>query len=65
MGQYQNPEWDILETMNKYGGSFIQQLARCYAAADLNNQVKLQTAFKDEFLKYDKMTTQVKQNANT
>jgi hypothetical protein len=65
MGQYLNPEWEILEAMEKYGGNFIQQLARLYRAADMENKRKLTSTFENYFQKYDEVATQVHKNANT
>ncbi len=42
-----------LENMRKYGGSFVQQLARLWFVADQGNRDKLEAAFSDIFDKYE------------
>jgi hypothetical protein len=46
-------EWEILEAMEMYGGSFVQQLARLYRAADADNRQTLAASFAKYFTKYD------------
>jgi hypothetical protein len=50
---YKTSDWDILEAMTKYGGSFVKQLAILYRLADPNNKKKLENTFGDFFRKYD------------
>lgn len=35
----------VIEAMEEYGGSFVQQLARLYRVADLENRIKIRTVF--------------------
>lgn len=44
-----------LENMRKYGGSFVQQLARLWFVADQGNRDKLEAAFGDIFDRYENM----------
>ena len=43
---------DIIENMEKYGGSFVNALAECARRADPFNLDKLTDAFWDYFVKY-------------
>lgn len=56
--QYKSLEWEILDTMRDYGGSFIKKLAELYHLADRENQRLLESAFRDYFIKYDEMTVE-------
>ena len=58
MGEYRCSEYEILEAMTRYGGSFVQQLAVLYRLADMNNKAKLATTFREYFVKYDEMAAQ-------
>jgi len=44
-----------LDAMQRYGGSFVQQLARLYLVADPDNREKLQQTFWATFVKYAQM----------
>jgi len=50
----------ILETMERYGGSFVQQLARLFRLGDERNRQRLAETFSDYFQQYDKMTDHIK-----
>lgn len=41
-----------LENMDKYGGSFVKQLAILYRYADHGNKAKLEATFREYFEKY-------------
>ena len=43
-----------LDSMNRFGGSFIASLAHCYSLADPDNQTILYNAFESTFIKYAK-----------
>ena len=60
MGEYKNLEHEIIQTMQRFGGSFVRNFAVCYQSADLTNRAKLQVAFADLFLQYDDLTTAAK-----
>lgn len=45
----------IVETMEQYGGSFIQALAVCFRRADPINFMKLQLEFTDYWRQYASM----------
>jgi hypothetical protein len=53
--KYKTSDWDIMEAMTKYGGSFVKQLAVLYRLADPNNKHKLEIIFNDFFHKYDEL----------
>lgn len=55
--QWVNSEWDILEAMYQYGGSFVKQLSVLYRMGDLENKRKLAEAFEHYFKQYDEMAT--------
>ena len=48
-------EMNVVDTMEKYGGSFVKALAICFRHADRNNFIKLQTAFVEYWEQYFKM----------
>lgn len=52
-------DYDVLETMSRYGGGFVQALARCYRAADMDNRKRLREAFAAEFDRYKQMTDEL------
>lgn len=43
---------DVVNNMDKYGGSFVQSLAACYYTADPFNKRRLLAAFFEYFIKY-------------
>lgn len=47
-----NLRLDIIENMQKYGGSFVKALADCFLRADPINRVKLAESFTDYIIKY-------------
>lgn len=48
----ENEEWETLETMQFYGGSFVEQLVELYRRGDPINKMKLINTFKDYFDEY-------------
>lgn len=42
----------IIEMMEKYGGSFVKALAECYRRADPINARKLENTFREYFDEY-------------
>ena len=45
-------EFDTVENMNKYGGSFVKALAECFHHADCINKDKLIKAFPEYWKQY-------------
>ena len=54
-------EFEVVETMTKYGGSFVKALAECYHRADNNNFIKLKIAFPEYWKQYEEMSKYWKQ----
>lgn len=48
-------EFEIIETMRKYGGGFVQALAECFMRADHINFAKLRLAFDNYWTQYKDM----------
>ncbi len=46
-------EYDVVEKMKKYGGSFIKALAQCFQHADEANFEKLKNVFLDDWEHYE------------
>ena len=46
---------EVLEKMERFGGSFVKQLATLYRLADMENKTKLENCFKEIFERYEKM----------
>ena len=44
-----------ISNMQKYGGSFVNQLAMLWLVADQGNRDKLEAAFGDIFDRYEKL----------
>lgn len=55
--------YDIVEAMETYGGSFVQALAKCFLHADYQNFSKLKKAFPEYWNEYAEMAQ--KQNETT
>jgi hypothetical protein len=49
-------EFEIVERMGKFGGSFVQSLAGCFYRADRNNIERLKKAFPEYWLEYKNLT---------
>lgn len=52
----ENEEFRIVETMEKYGGSFVKALAECFHRADPINFKKLKNAFSEYWKEYEEMS---------
>jgi hypothetical protein len=48
-------DMDVVDTMEKYGGSFVQALAVCFRRADANNLAKLKATFAEYWQQYEEM----------
>jgi hypothetical protein len=55
-------DYDTIQAMLKYGGSFIVALAKAWQAADLENQRKLKHAFPEYWSQYKEMVEQEKRS---
>ena len=45
-------DWEIVEAMRRYGGSFVQALAVCVQRADPENLQRLKAAFPELWAEY-------------
>jgi pyruvate/2-oxoacid:ferredoxin oxidoreductase beta subunit len=52
-----NENYEVIEAMEKFGGSFIQALAQCYNTADQINFIKLRDAFPEYWEEFKKMAS--------
>jgi hypothetical protein len=52
-----NDDAEVIEAMQRFGGSFTQQLARLYQVADAVNRARLRDAFPDYWTSYRRMVT--------
>lgn len=50
-------EYEVLEAMEAYGGSFVVALAQCFRRADPINFKKLKSTFSEYWEEYEKMIT--------
>lgn len=58
VGERQRQEdWEIIEAMEKYGGNFVQAIAKACYCADGNNYMKIREAFPELFEEYKKFLT--------
>ena len=48
-------DMDVIEAMEKYGGSFVVALAQAFRRADLTNFAKLKAAFPEYWKQYEEM----------
>ena len=56
MKTYMNEhEFEVVEKMRLYGGSFVKALAECFSRADAVNRAKLQLAFAEYWREYENM----------
>jgi len=53
-------DWDVTETMAKYGGGFVRALAACARRADEDNLAKLKAAFPEYWDEYATMARMVR-----
>lgn len=51
-----NEQLKVVETMEKYGGSFVQALAQCFYRADPINFEKLLKTFPEYWNQYEEMS---------
>lgn len=58
----QDMDLAITDNMEKYGGSFVKALGKCFLKADQFNKIKLREAFPNYFNQYHP-SQWVKQNA--
>lgn len=49
----------VVESMEKYGGSFVKALAECFWHADPINFAKLKDAFINYWIEYEKFNKRV------
>ncbi len=62
MSQQQLSDYDITIAMLTFGGSFAENLAHTWRAADPINQARLKDAFPDYWAQYEKLAL-LKQHA--
>ncbi|MFZ1005315.1 MAG: hypothetical protein WAN65_00655 [Candidatus Sulfotelmatobacter sp.] len=55
MKVYRISDQDVLNAMERYGGSFVSALAVAWQRADMINQAKLRTAFGNYWEHYSEM----------
>lgn len=48
-------EYDVIEAMHRYGGGFVQALAKCWWMADAENKARLRATFPEVFEQYTEM----------
>lgn len=53
---------EIIEAMQKYGGSFVKALAECFWHADSFNFVKLKDAFPGYWAEYAEKADRIKKH---
>jgi pyruvate/2-oxoacid:ferredoxin oxidoreductase beta subunit len=53
-------EMEVVEAMEKYGGSFVKSLAGCFRHADRTNINKLFNAFPEYWKQYEDMAQRKK-----
>jgi uncharacterized protein YozE (UPF0346 family) len=51
----QMDDFEIIEAMLAYGGSFVEALARCWQRADKDNQKRLKLAFPEIWEHYTEL----------
>lgn len=56
-------EFEVVEAMSKYGGSFVQCLAEAFHHADVGNLRKLKKAFPEYWKRYEEMAKGVDKSA--
>lgn len=45
-------EFEVVQNMETFGGSFVQSLAQCFYRADNNNFIRLRLAFPEYWEEY-------------
>lgn len=53
MGMNKDNDYDILEAMSVYGGSFVKNIAAAARSADASNYAKLKAAFPEIWNQYE------------
>jgi len=53
-------DWDVVEAMRTYGGSFVQALAVCFQRADVENQYRLKAAFPELWSEYQELAVKAR-----
>ena len=48
-------QMQVVEAMQKYGGSFVKALAMAFYMADFKNFIKLKNAFPEYWTEYERM----------
>ncbi len=51
----ENKEFEIVQAMKTYGGSFVVQLASLYERADANNREKIRNTWSNYWQQYKDM----------
>ena len=51
----ENEEYEVIEAMKKYGGSFVVQLANLYERGDANNRLKIRLTWSEYWAQYKEM----------
>ena len=54
---YGPSEYDVIEAMERFGGSFVSALAKAWRAADEINKAKLREAFPNYWEQYHAMVS--------
>ncbi len=53
-------DYDIVNAMRRYGGSFVSGLGKLWFSADADNKRRLKTAFPEYWEKYAKLAKMAK-----
>lgn len=53
-------DWQVIEAMRKFGGSFVCALGECFLRADATNYAKLRKTFAEEWKEYRKLASEGK-----
>lgn len=48
-------DWDVVRTMERFGGSFVRALAQCCHRADPQNLAKIKACWPEQWAKYSDM----------
>jgi uncharacterized protein YegJ (DUF2314 family) len=48
-------DWQIVAAMARYGGGFVQSLAKCFNLADADNRARLKLAFPEYWRQYSEI----------
>ena len=58
MNMRSDEDYDMVDAMATYGGSFVKALAECIRRADHQNFAKLEATFPEYFEQYRKMANE-------